>query len=92
MAENLNRDFIAKIDIKNHPEYKTLACKYEDCNFIGVDFDNLVEHIHKVHVSQERENPPANGVRVSRLNFVIFSQKCYISLLFPIRNNSTDLY
>ena len=86
MAENLNRDFIAKIDINKHPEYKTLDCRYQDCNFTGVDFDNLVEHIHKVHVSQERQNPPANGqnppangARVSRL-ILLYSVKNVISL------------
>ena len=82
MAENLNRDFIAKIDINKHPEFKTLDCRYEGCNFVRENFDKLVVHIHKVHVSQEILNPPANGARVYRLILLNSVKMLYLANIF----------
>ena len=53
-----NHDFIAKIDIKNHPEYKTAECRYQGCTYKGENFEKLVDHVHSVHVSQEGSDGP----------------------------------
>ena len=58
-------DFIPKIDIKSHPEYKTLVYHYNDCGFVLENFAELVEHIHSEHLAQEAQNPGDHAQRVS---------------------------
>ena len=62
-----NRDFIAKIDITKHPEFKNAECRYQDCEFKGESFEKLVDHIHSVHVSQEGSNGPKVSWLISDL-------------------------
>ena len=62
-------NFIPKIDIKSHPEYKTLGCLYNDCGFAPLEnFEELVEHIHTEHLAQEAQNPADHAQRVCGLS------------------------
>ena len=64
---NQNHDYIAKIDINKHPEFKNLDCHYANCDYKGETFEKLVDHVHSVHVSQEGSDGPKVSWLISDL-------------------------